>query len=93
MIQSFKDKRTQSIFDGHSVNNLPYDIQQRARLKLRMLDAATSLEDLLIPPSNRLERLRGKRLGQYSIRINKQWRLCFGWQKGNTTQVHIVDYH
>ena len=82
MIRSFKGRNTESIFSGKHVRGLPGDIQQRARRKLRMLDAAIDLEDLRTPPSNRLEKLKGGRIGQYSIRINSQWRICFSWKEG-----------
>ena len=72
---------------------LPIQIQAVARRKLRMLNAAQRLDDLRIPPSNRLEILRGKRSGQYSIRINNQWRICFVWRNGQCASVEIVDYH
>lgn len=93
MIKSFKDRSSESIFLGIRVRGLPGDIQQRARRKLRMLDAATIIEDLLVPPSNRLEKLRGDRRGQHSIRINNQWRICFVWKDANALDVEIVDYH
>jgi proteic killer suppression protein len=93
MIKSFKDRATESIFLGKRVRGLPGDIQQRARRKLRMLDAAMIMEDLLVPPSNRLEKLKGDRRGQHSIRINNQWRLCFVWKDANALNVEIADYH
>jgi proteic killer suppression protein len=73
--------------------SLPVPIQQRARRKLRMLNSATTLEDLVVPPGNRLERLSGYRAGQFSIRINEQWRICFRWSDGDCFEVEIVDYH
>ena len=72
---------------------LPPDLQQVAVRKLRMLDAAVTLEDLTIPPANRLEKLKGDRKGQWSIRINDQWRICFVWREANAYDVEIVDYH
>lgn len=93
MIKNFKDKETQKIFDRQRSKKLPSDIQQTALRKLRMLNRAINLQDLLIPPANRLERLKGDRIGQYSIRINSQWRICFEWQEGNALNVEIVDYH
>ena len=93
MIRSFKDKRTETIYRGHHVRGLAVDIQQRARRKLRMIDAATVIDDLRIPPSNRLEKLKGDRRGQYSIRINDQWRICFVWNDNSASDVEIVDYH
>ena len=93
MIRSFADKRTAAIFAGHAVRGLPASIQQRARLKLVTIDAAGRLDDLRVPPGNRLEALRGDRRGQHSIRINDQWRLCFIWRDGAAWEVGIVDYH
>ena len=93
MIRSFKDKRTEAIFQGRRAKGLPTEIQQRARRKLRMLNAATVIDDLKIPPSNRLEKLKGDRQGQHSIRINDQWRICFEWQDRYANDVEIVDYH
>lgn len=93
MIRSFRDKHTESVFGGKHARGLPENIQQRARRKLRMLDAATVIEDLSMPLSNRLEKLRGNRRGQYSIRINDQWRLCFVWEVSDALDVEIVDYH
>ncbi|RLA43754.1 MAG: type II toxin-antitoxin system RelE/ParE family toxin [Gammaproteobacteria bacterium] len=93
MINSFKDRATESISLGKRVRGLPDDIQQRARRKLRMLDAAMIIEDLLVPPSNRLEKLKGDRRGQHSIRINKQWCICFVWKGARALNVEIVDYH
>ena len=93
MIRSFADKRTAAIFAGHAVRGLPASIQQRARLKLVTIDAAGRLDDLRMPPGNRLETLRGNRRGQHSIRINDQWRLCFIWRDGAAWEVEIVDYH
>lgn len=93
MIKNFKNKETEKIFNRQKSQKLPSDIQQTALRKLRMLNRAMTLQDLLIPPANRLERLKGDRLGQYSIRINSQWRICFEWQDGNAFNVEIVDYH
>jgi len=93
VIRSFSDKRTESIFQGRRAKGLPTEIQQLARRKLRMLDAATVIDDLKIPPSNRLEKLKGNRRGQHSIRINNQWRICFVWQGRGASDVEIVDYH
>ena len=75
------------------MRRLPRNIQQRAFMKLNAIDAATTLDDLLLPPSNRLEALKGNRKGQHSIRINDQWRICFVWRGGDAEQVEIVDYH
>lgn len=93
MIKTFKDKEAKKVFDGHFSKKLPQAILRKARMKLRMLDAAMCLEDLLIPPANRLEVLTGDRRGQHSIRINQQWRVCFAWNNGSVENVEIVDYH
>lgn len=93
MIRNFKDKETQKIFERQRSRKLPSDIQQVALRKLRMLNRAETLQDLRVPPANRLERLVGNRDGQYSIRINDQWRICFEWQDGDSLNVEIVDYH
>ena len=93
MIQSFKDKETEKIFERKRSRKLPSDIQQVALRKLRMLNRAETLQDLRVPPANRLEHLVGDREGQYSIRINDQWRICFEWQDGDALDVEIVDYH
>ncbi|WP_319557932.1 type II toxin-antitoxin system RelE/ParE family toxin [Thiomicrorhabdus sp.] len=93
MIKTFKDKETQKVFDGQFSKKLPQAIQRKARLKLRMLDAAMTIDDLLAPPANRLEALTGNRAGQHSIRINQQWRVCFEWHNAQVFNVEIVDYH
>ncbi|MDE2800566.1 MAG: type II toxin-antitoxin system RelE/ParE family toxin [Gemmatimonadota bacterium] len=93
MIRSFKDRETRRIFQRIRSRKLPNDIQQTALRKLRMLNRSTTLADLRVPPANRLEKLRGDRIGQYSIRINDQWRICFTWQNGDAYNVEIVDYH
>lgn len=93
MIQSFADKRSAAIFTGLEVRRMPRDLQQRAAEKLALLDAAHAIEDLRIPPGNRLEKLSGDRVGQWSIRINNQWRICFTFADGNAFDVEIVDYH
>jgi proteic killer suppression protein len=93
VIQNFKDKEAQKIFERQRSRKLPSEIQQVALRKLRMLNRAETLQDLRVPPANRLERLVGNRAGQYSIRINDQWRICFGWKDGDATDVEIVDYH
>lgn len=93
MIRNFADKEAQRIWSGQVSRRLPTDIQAVARRKLRMLNNAVSLEDLRIPPANRLESLFGNRKGQHSIRINDQWRLCFRWKDGEALDVEIVDYH
>ena len=93
MIRSFVDKEAEKIWLGERSRRLPADIQPVARRKLRMLNAAANLDDLRVPPANRLEALKGDRRGQYSIRINDQWRICFGWREGDVSEVEIVDYH
>lgn len=93
MIRSFADRETEAIFHRQRSHRLPDDIQRTALRKLRMLHRSQSLQDLRVPPANRLEMLRGARAGQYSIRINDQWRICFNWQDGEAYDVEIVDYH
>jgi toxin HigB-1 len=93
MILSFGDKDTESIWNGIRVRNLPIDIQNIGRRKLRMLNNSQSIIDLRIPPSNRLEKLNGKLNDFYSIRINDQWRIIFKWSDGQSESVKIVDYH
>lgn len=93
MIKSFRCKETQKIFGRKFAKKLPTEIQETARMKLVILDAATSLNDLRVPPGNRLEELKDDRKGQHSIRINSQWRICFEWKNGNIFNVEIVDYH
>ena len=93
MILDFADKETESIWRGVRSRRFPSGIQEIARRKLRMLNNANRLDDLRIPPANRLEMLKGNRKGQHSIRINDQWRICFVWQDGQCRQVGIVDYH
>jgi proteic killer suppression protein len=93
MIKSFKDTETEKIFSRQLSRKLPTDIQQVALRKLRMIHNALSLIDLRIPRANRLEKLGGNRAGQYSIRINDQWRICFEWRDGDVFDVEITDYH
>jgi toxin HigB-1 len=93
VVQNFKDKETQKIFERLRSRKLPSDIQQVALRKLRMINRAETLQDLRVPPANRLERLVGDQEGQYSIRVNDQWRICFEWQDGEALDVEIVDYH
>ncbi len=88
-----RDRRLPAIRAGQSVRGFPADVTARAQRKLVQLDAATALDDLRVPPSNRLEPLRGDRQGQHSIRINDKWRICFTWQDGDAYDVEIVDYH
>jgi len=93
MIKTFASKETEKLFQRESSRVLPPDIQRKARLKLEILDAVERLDDLRIPPGNKLEKLSGDREGQYSIRINQQWRICFQWKDGDCYNVEIVDYH
>ena len=92
MIKSFRSKETEQIFNRQPPRKLPSSLRRTALKKLLILDAADSLEDLRIPLGNRLEKLSGDRQGQYSIRINQQWRICFEWDKGDAFNVEIVDY-
>ena len=93
MIKSFRDRESEKIFKRHLSSRLPQNIQRVARRKLLILDAALELNDLRIPPGNRLEALKGDRKGQHSIRINDQWRVCFKWSAGDAYDVEITDYH
>ncbi|MBK8871749.1 MAG: type II toxin-antitoxin system RelE/ParE family toxin [Elusimicrobia bacterium] len=93
MIRSFADKETESLFHRRFSRRLPHDVQRAALRKLVMLNSATDLRDLRVPPGNRLEALTGGRRGQYSVRINQQWRVCFRWNDGHADDVEIVDYH
>ena len=93
MILAFACKETERIWEGVRSRKFPPDIQDRALNKLRQLEAARTLDDLRLPPSNHLEALQGNRQGQYSIRITRQWRLCFRWVDGDADDVEIVDYH
>jgi len=93
VIESFGDAATESIYRGLRVRGLPGDIQERARRKLRMINQARIVEDLQIPPGNRLEQLKGNLNGFWSIRINQQWRVIFRWQDGSKHDVRIIDYH
>lgn len=93
MIRSFRCRETAGIFDLRPSRRLPGDIQRSALRKLKMLHQAAVLKDLAIPPANRLEKLSGAREGQYSVRINDQWRICFRWIDGDAFDVEIVDYH
>jgi len=93
VIKSFRDRDTERLFQRRPVRKLGSDIQKVALRKLRMLDAATVLDDLRLPPGNRLEKLKGDRAGQHSSRINQQWRICFRWRSGDAYDVEIVDYH
>jgi len=93
MIKSFRDRTSERVFQRQRVRTLSYEIQRLAMRKLLILDAAEELIDLRIPPGNRLEKLASDRAGQYSIRINRQWRICFRWQNGNAYDVELADYH
>jgi proteic killer suppression protein len=93
LIRSFLDKDAAAIFRRERTRRLPASLQRPALRKLLLLDAAVSLDDLRVPPGNRLETLRGDRIGQHSIRINDQWRICFRWRGGNVEDVEIVYYH
>ncbi len=93
MIKTFRCKETEKLFQGRFSTKLPQDIQRAAAIKLNMLNAATVVDTLRVPPSNHLEALHHDREGQYSIRINKQWRICFVWYGGDAFDVEIVDYH
>lgn len=93
MVKSFKDKETEKVYSREGSSKLPRNIQQVALRKLRMINNAKNLNDLRIPPANRLEKLKGAREGQYSIRINDQWRICFTWKEADAYDVEITDYH
>jgi proteic killer suppression protein len=93
MIRSIRDRETQKIWTGEVSRRLPRDIQDLALRKLRLINAASRLDDLKIPPGNRLEALSGDRRGQHSIRINQQWRICFRWIDGEAEDVEVCDYH
>jgi toxin HigB-1 len=93
MIKTFKDPETEKIYNREYSKKSPQNIQRIAVKKLWMLDAAPDINSLRVPPGNRLELLHGDRTGQYSIRVNDQWRICFRWKDGNSYDVEIVDYH
>jgi proteic killer suppression protein len=93
VIKGYRDRDTQAVAERQRVRRFPEHIQRRAQIKLLMLNNATDLNDLRIPPGNRLEALSGDREGQHSIRVNDQWRICFIWDSGEAYQVEIVDYH
>lgn len=93
MIDSFADRRTAALFRREVVKGLPVDLQRSALRKLLMLDAASRLEDLRVPPGNRLEALRGDLRGHHSIRVNDQWRIVFRWSDGRAAEVRLIDYH
>ncbi len=93
MIKSFRDGETERLWKEERTRRIPADLRKPAFKKLQMLNAAMALTDLLVPPGNRLERLHGDREGQYSIRINDQYRICFEWRESNAYEVEITDYH
>ena len=93
MIRSFRDKRTEALARGRAPRNIPADVAWRVVNKLFLLDTVTRLEDLRVPPGNRLEALSGDRRGQHAIRVNDQWRICFVWRDGDPHEVEFVDYH
>ena len=93
MIISFRNKETRKIWEGERIRGLPGELQEIARRKLRMLNNSINLTDLKVPPSNRLEKLKGNYQNFYSIRINEQWRIIFQWNNGNAEQVEVIDYH
>ena len=93
MIRSFNDSETEKIFDGTFSWKLPKDIQRSAARKLKIINASTNINDLRVPPSNHLKKLKGSKAGVYGIRINDQWRICFTWSSGHAYNLEIVDYH
>jgi proteic killer suppression protein len=93
VIRSVRDAETEIIWGGRRSRRLPPDIQDTALRKLRLLNAAKRLEDMAVPPGNRLEALSGDRKGEHSVRINQQWRICFRWREGGAEDVEICDYH
>ncbi|MBW7899597.1 Toxin HigB-1 [Candidatus Brocadiaceae bacterium B188] len=93
MIKSFQSKDTEKLFNRTFVSKFPLELRRTALKKLLLLDAAERVEDLKVPPGNRLEKLSGNRQGQHSIRINDQWRICFRWRQGDAYDVEIIDYH
>lgn len=93
MIRSFRDTQTERVFRRERSRRFPPEVQRRAHRRLLLLDAAETLQDLRVPPGNRLERLSGRRAKQHTIRINDQWRICFRWDRGDAYDVEITDYH
>lgn len=93
MIKSFGNRNTERLFRREPVRRYPADLRRVMLRKLVAIDAAEALDDLRVPPGNRLEKLKGDRVGQHSIRVNDQWRICFSWKDGNAHEVEIVDYH
>jgi proteic killer suppression protein len=93
MIRTFRDKETEQLFQRQSSRRFPANLHQAMWRKLAILNAAERLDDLRVPPGNRLEKLSGDRTGQHSIRVNDQWRICFEWREGDAYKVEITDYH
>ncbi|WP_307278191.1 type II toxin-antitoxin system RelE/ParE family toxin [Labrys wisconsinensis] len=93
MIRTYRDARTQALADGRVPKGVPPDAAKRAVTKLFLLDTVTRVEDLRVPPGNRLHKLAGDRVGQWSISVNDQWRICFNWRDGDAYDVEFVDYH
>lgn len=93
MIQSFADRGTERLFGREPVRRFPSELHRTMLRKLVAIDAAEQLDDLRVPPGNRLEKLKGERAGQHSIRVNDQWQICFRWKDGNASDVEVVDYH
>ena len=93
MLRSFADNETERVWQRRRARKLAQDVQRAALRKLLILDAAETLDDLRVPPGNRLEKLKGSRAGSYSVRINQQWRICFRWTEAGPENVEIVDYH
>ena len=93
MINSFKDKEAEKIWNGNVSNKLPFEIQHITRRKLRMINNSQNINDLRVPPGNRLEKLKGDLKDKHSIRINDQWRIIFCWDGNNSSEIEIIDYH
>ena len=93
MIKTLRDRDTERVFERKRVKRFSLSLQKLAQRKLDLIDGADLIDDLRTPPGNRLEKLSGNRKGQYSIRVNDQWRICFRWKSGQATDVQIVDYH
>jgi proteic killer suppression protein len=93
VIKSFAEDQTEALFAGHRPKRLPPSLHRQALKKLLLIHGASSLKDLTVPPGNRLEKLRGDRAGQHSVRINDQWRICFVWRDGDAYEVEVTDYH
>ncbi|MBS4729706.1 type II toxin-antitoxin system RelE/ParE family toxin [Mycobacterium sp. SM1] len=93
MIRSFRDSATEAVWDLRYTKRIGRNLAKRAREKMQLIDAAGSIDDLRVPPGNRLEKLSGDRDGQYSVRVNDQWRICFAWTNGGADDVELTDYH